>query len=69
VIWLLLLAGERLKEKPLGRGRTGDEAELIDRRDLEPYASRGARRLMALSECGFIRPRGCYNSTGTVPPM
>ena len=27
VIWLLLLAGERPKQKPLGRGRTGDNAE------------------------------------------
>jgi hypothetical protein len=27
-ICLLLLAGERLKEKPLDRGRTGDQAEV-----------------------------------------
>jgi hypothetical protein len=26
VIWLLLLAGERPKEEPLGRGRWGDKA-------------------------------------------
>ena len=28
VIWLLLLAGERPKEEPLGRGRWGDFAEV-----------------------------------------
>jgi hypothetical protein len=29
VICLLLQAGERPKEKPLGRGRTGDEEDLV----------------------------------------
>ena len=29
VIWLLLQAGERPKEKSLGRGRTGDNAAAI----------------------------------------
>jgi hypothetical protein len=31
-IWLLVLAGERPKQKPLGRGRVGDNAAALSSR-------------------------------------
>ena len=39
VIWLLLPAGERPKEEPLGRGRWGDKPELWPGRALLPSRS------------------------------